>query len=283
VTPGGVSPPLARGAQIVGREVWAKMTTQIQGYLRAMVGRREANERVGPFLAAYDLHSDNPYRNYAIPDDGAEPTQADVQALIAAFERRLRTPRLEYAPAVAPAVEGALLAAGFVVEGHYPLMIVTRETTRELPEPSGIELLLATSDEEFLGVATVQNIAYEEPGAPTEHDVARLRGTVEGGGMVALARDAATGRPVGTGLCSTPIDGVTEVAAIGVVPDYRRRGVAGAVTALLVRAAFATGVTLPFLMPATEDGMRIYMRAGFERVSEIVMISRPRTDLGEGR
>ncbi|MFN8539276.1 MAG: hypothetical protein U0232_17595 [Thermomicrobiales bacterium] len=36
---------------------------------------------------------------------------------------------------------------------------------------------------------------------------------------------------------------------------------AGAVTSLLVRAAFAAGVTAPFLMPA-EDGMRIHMRAG---------------------
>ncbi|MGH8896103.1 MAG: hypothetical protein ACRDZ4_03550 [Egibacteraceae bacterium] len=50
------------------------------------------------FLATFDRHSDSPYRNYAIPDDGAEPTTTDVQALIAAYERRGRTPRLEYVP-----------------------------------------------------------------------------------------------------------------------------------------------------------------------------------------
>lgn len=252
------------------------MTTQIQGYLRALATRRQLSERVGPFLAGYDAHSDLVYRNYAIPDNGAEPTPDEIQALIAAFERRQRTPRLEYVPVAAPAVEGSLLAAGFVIEGHYPLMTVTPGTARELPEPQGIELLLATSDEELRGGATVQNIAYDEPAAPTEHDVARLRSAVEAGGVVALARDAATGAPVGAGQCTTPIEGVTEVAAIGVVPEYRRRGVAGAITSLLVRAAFAAGVTAPFLMPAAEDGMRIYMRAGFARVSEIMMISRSR-------
>jgi ribosomal protein S18 acetylase RimI-like enzyme len=252
------------------------MTTEIQAYLRTLAERRQGAERVGPFVAAYDAHSDNLYRNYAIPDDGAEPTPDEVRALIAAFERRQRVPRLEYVPAAAPAVEGALLAAGFVVEGHYPLMTVSRTTARDLPVPEGIDLLLASSDAELLSVATVQSIAYDESAAPTEHDVARLRGTIDGGGLVALARDAASGRPVGAGLCSTPLAGVTEVAAIGVVPDYRRRGIAGALTALLVRAAFAAGATAPFLMPATDEGGRIYARAGFARVSEILMISRPR-------
>ena len=267
-----------RGGRFAGSEVRAGMTTQIQGYLRAMAARREESERVGPFIAAYDAHSDNLYRNYAIPDDGAEPTTDDVRALIEAFERRRRTPRLEYVPTVAPAVEAALLAAGFVVEGHYPLMTVSAETARDLPQPPGIALLLATTDDDLLAVATVQSIAYEEPAAPTEHDVARLRGTLDGGGIVALARDAASGEPVGAGMCSTPIDGVAEVAAIGVVPEYRRRGVAGALTALLVRAAIEAGIIAPFLMPATEEGGRIYTRAGFARVSEIMMISRPRAE-----
>ena len=254
------------------------MTVQIQGYLRALAARRRGAERIGPFLAAYDSHSDNPYRNYAIPDDRAEPTPDEVQALIAAFALRGRTPRLEYVPVAAPAVEAALRDAGFVAEGRYPLMTVTPQLARDLPQPPGIALLLATTDDDLLAAATVQNIAYGEPAAPTTHDVARLRSTLDDGGIVALARDAANGEPVGAGLCTSPIDGVTEVAAIGVIPDYRRRGVAGALTALLVRAAIAAGVTAPFLMSASEEGARIYARAGFAPVSEVLMISRPRAD-----
>jgi hypothetical protein len=34
--------------------------------------------------------------NYALPDDGARPSAADVQALVDLFERRCLPPRLEY-------------------------------------------------------------------------------------------------------------------------------------------------------------------------------------------
>ncbi len=252
------------------------MTAQIQGYLRALAARRPAVERVGSFLITFDPHSDLLYRNYAIPDDAAAPSPDEVRALIDTFVRRGRTSRLEYVPTAAPSVEAALLAAGFVAEGHYPLMVASSHTARDLPQPAGIELLLASTADELLGVATVQTIAYDTPTPPTEHDVARLRATIADGGLVGLARDAVTGEAVGAGLCSPPIDGVSEIAAIGVIPAYRRRGVAGALTALLLREGFAVGITAPFLMPAEEAGERIYVRVGFSRVSEILMISLPR-------
>jgi len=39
----------------------------IQASLRAGIEPRGI--RVGPFLVAFDPHTDNPFRNYAIPDD----------------------------------------------------------------------------------------------------------------------------------------------------------------------------------------------------------------------
>ncbi len=55
------------------------------------------------------------------------------------------------------------------------------------PLATGIELGLATTDEQLSQVADAQNEAYGQP-ETTDHDVARLRGTVYGGGLVALAR-----------------------------------------------------------------------------------------------
>lgn len=255
------------------------MTAEIQGYLRALAARRPTAERIGPFLVAFDQDSDNLYRNYAIPDDHAEASPADVRGLLAAFARRGRTPRLEYVPAAAPAVEAALLAEGFVPEGRYPLMSASAASARDQSPPPGIDLLLASTDDDLLGVATVQNIAYGE-GPPTPEDVARLRSTNADGGIVGLARDAASGEPAGAGLCSPPLDGVCEIAAIGVVPAYRRRGVAGALTAWLLCRALGVGVVSPFLMPAEAAGERIYVRVGFARVSEVLMISLPRAGGG---
>lgn len=257
------------------------MEARIQSYLRAAASGRRDTARVGPFLAAFDPHSDNPYRNYALPDDRADPSPDDVRALVAAFEGRGRAPRLEYLPAAAPAVEAALLAAGFAAEGRLPLLVATPGTARDLPRPPGVALAVAVTDDDLLAAATAQNAAYGEP-ATTRHDVARLREGLAAGGSVVLARDAATAAPIGAGLYAPPRDGVTEIAAIGVIPAYRRRGVAGALCAQLLRAAFAAGVTTPFLMPAGAAEERIYARAGFARVSEILHISRPRAATNAG-
>jgi predicted acetyltransferase len=66
----------------------------------------------------------------------------------------------------------------------------------------------------------------------------------------------------------------TEIAGIGVRASFRRRGIAGALTARLVREAFAAGVSVAFITPGHDEEARIYSRAGFVPVGEILHISR---------
>jgi hypothetical protein len=134
------------------------------------------------------------FRNYAIPGDDVKPTGAEVAELVAVFIDRRRTPRLEYLRGLCPEAEPVLLAAGFVPERRLPVMTCSPAAViwpRAAPE--GIKLSLARTDLELGQVAEVQNEAYGRR-ATTDHDVARLRSTVEGGGLVALALDTSTGR-----------------------------------------------------------------------------------------
>jgi len=250
------------------------LAARIQAYLRVLAGRRPEVARIGPFLATFDRHSDNLYRNYAIPDEQARPAPEEVRALIAAFVGRERTPRLEYLPAAAPAVAGALRAEGFTVEERLPLMTIVEGGLRALPSPAGIALGPPDSPDELLATATAQNVAYGGEEA-TEHDVARLRSTLEAGGLVIRALDRGTRAVAGAGLYTAPIAGVTEIAAIGVLPAYRRRGIGGALCAHLAREARAAGIALPFLMAAGEAEERMYARAGFVTTSQVLFISRP--------
>ncbi len=245
---------------------------RLHAYLRALAGPRA--HRAGPFLASFDDGDNGLFRNYAIPDDRADPTPAQVTELIEAFLGRSRIPRLEYLPGLCPAVEPALLAAGFVLERRLPVMscLPTHATAR--PLATEIELTLATTDEQLSQVADAQNEAYGQP-ETTDHDVARLRGTVDNGGIVALARDTTTGCVVGGGLLPPPHDGISELAAIGVRAPYRRRGIAAALTALLTRSCPTVGITTPFLTPAGEAEERIYHSAGYRRVTEMIHISVP--------
>jgi GNAT superfamily N-acetyltransferase len=244
----------------------------VHAYLRALVGARA--DRVGPFLVSFDDHDAGLFRNYAIPDDGAEPTGAQVAELVAVFTGRSRTPRLEYLPGLCPEVEPGLLAAGFVAERRVPVMSCAPAAVMARTAPEGIKLSLARSDVELRQVAEAQNEAYGQQ-ETTDHDVARLRSTVDGGGLVALALDIITGRSVGGGLCAAPHGGVSELAGIGVREAYRRRGIAAALTAVLTRACASANITTPFLTPAGEAEERIYRAVGYRPVTEMLHISQP--------
>jgi ribosomal protein S18 acetylase RimI-like enzyme len=89
-----------------------------------------------------------------------------------------------------------------------------------------------------------------------------------------LARETSTGAIVGGGVATHPAGGTSEIAGIGVLEPFRRRGIAAAMTAWLARALFAGEVTTAFLTPGDDGAHRTYARAGFRDASEILHLSR---------
>ena len=245
------------------------LNRRLLGYLRASALRSRNHERIGPFIAIFTLESDNVYLNYAIPDDDADPAAADIAALIGAFGARKRKPRLEYIAAVAPKVEAALLAQGFAAEARVPVMTCRPGDERQAVAP-GFEVFAASGESDLTGAEQARAQAYGEP----SHGPGGLRYTLNYGGVVAAARDVASGSIAGAGTAMPPIDGISEITGIGVCPQFRKRGVAGAITGLLAREAFAKGVTLAWLTPGGLGAERIYARAGFVVASEALHISR---------
>lgn len=247
------------------------LARRIQDAIRADACRGREVAHIGDLTATLSLEDANPYLNYAIPDEEAAVSDGEVRELIAWYRDRQRKPRLEYLTGLAPEVERALVAEGFEVEGRLPLMTCTSQAADTLPE--GIELLLATADDEFEGVALAQWEAYESEG-PVPKRIARgLRRTAESGGIVVLARDAATGEPAGAGLVTVPYEGFAELTSVGVRRAFRRRGIARVMAARLAREGLESGMTCVFLMAMGEDEARIYERAGFVRTSDVLHIS----------
>jgi GNAT superfamily N-acetyltransferase len=253
---------------------------QLQQYLRGAASRDRDVERIGPFLATFDPHSTIPYLSYAIPDDGARPTSADVAALVDAYTRHDRVPRLEYLPVAAPDVEAALLAGGFAVEARLAVMTCTVGAAVNLAPDNGIVIAPPTTDEDFRAMRAAQYAAFGEiveghADGGDDDELARQRQRLADGGLALLARDLATGAVVGGGVATVPGDGVTEVAGIGVLERYRRRGIAGAITAGLARAAHAASTTTVWLTPGDDGAHRVYARAGFTDTTTQVHLSRP--------
>lgn len=240
----------------------------VQAFLRA---RARDGDQVGPFSVLFSPGDRGLYANYAIPADAAQPTASDIAALEEAFRTRKRTPRLEYVPAAAPAVEPALLAAGFEVELRPPLMTRRRTVASPQPDPAGFSLVFVEDPEPLSQAVTVAAEAFGGQSV----DAQWLMSTVVRGGRVLLAHDRASGEPAGTGAFIRPLGGVTEVVGIGVRPAFRRRGLAQAMTAMLADAAFEGGCHLMFLSAAGEAQSEIYTRAGFLRRTPMLFLSKP--------
>lgn len=244
----------------------------IQRYLRASIAQGRDTERAGPFLASFSSSTRNPFLNYAIPDDGAEPSTTDVAALIEAYEQRGLRPRLEYLTSCAPAVEESLLAAGFTIEGRLALMLADERPLDALVPP-GFELLRPTTADELRDLRLVQHEAYEDPDPVDEAAIERLRRNLEDGAGAVLGLASSDREPAGAGEYTNPIGGVSEITSIAVREPFRRRGIAAAMTSWLLNEARAAGVTTPFLM-ANEAEERIYARVGFTTTSRVLHISR---------
>lgn len=253
--------------------VFPRVPTMVSDHIHAAIARAP-HERIGPFLAAFDADSADVGRNYAVPDENAKPSRHDITALIAAFEQRDRIPRLEYVPTTAPEVEEALTTAGFTVEGRPPIMVSTPDVVLTPRAPAGVALGLASADRQLVAAATAQHEAYLQPDAIGAHDVARLRSTLARGGLVAVASDAASGAAIGSGLVDRtgPLDSIGELAAVGVLAEFRRRGVASALSVYLARAAHKHGMQLVWLEAAPEEE-QIYTHAGFITAGQKLWIS----------
>ncbi|WP_405631266.1 GNAT family N-acetyltransferase [Streptomyces sp. NBC_01174] len=247
------------------------MDTAIQNYARTLTLRSPEHYRVGPFTVRHNPSWELKFANYAIPDQDAEPTARDIADLVAAFRAHDRLPRLEFLPAWAPAVEPALLAAGFTVENRAPVLACTADGLLT-PEPvDGLHVAEPVTDDEFTSAAAVQHTGFGGEGGPDDGEIAWLRGATEGGGVSALA--TVDGLPAGAGGCSVPVDGIGELAGLAVAGTFRRRGVGAALSAWLTRTAFERGFHAVWLEPGGPDVERIYAGIGYRRTGEKLNIS----------
>ncbi|MGF1426798.1 GNAT family N-acetyltransferase [Kitasatospora sp. LaBMicrA B282] len=253
------------------------MDIQVQNYAVASLRRRPEVVEVAGFIIGCYPDSDSPYLNYATPLPGAEPTAADVAALVAAFRERGLKPRLEFAPNAAPAVEAALRAAGFTTEAEHEYLICTPATLAEpvgTPGSAAVALKVETpeTDEEYLAVDAALAEAFSGEFASSPEGGARLRRQQEAGGAIRFVR-AADGSCAGGAGVSPIAVGTTELAGVGTRPAHRGQGIAAAVVAELTRVMFDRGAESVWLEYSGEGSRRVYERVGFRPSGRRLYIS----------
>lgn len=227
------------------------------------------------------------YARPALGSSGAGP--ADVQRVLAR-QKELDVPRaFEWVAETSPWLRAPVEAAGLHVHAH-PLMVLEPSAPRPPAHP---DVRLLGADDPLLGAAvTVTALAFADPGTavgaagPAELAAASAdpaaearRGAVSemlASGRTAMAVAVQDGVVLAAGQYN-PVGDVAEVAGVGTLPAARRRGLALAVTSVLVADALTRGARTVFLSAGDEAVARIYARAGFRTVAT-ALIAEPAAD-----
>jgi len=202
----------------------------------------------------------------------------DELTSVLARQRELDQPRaLEWVLETTPSLLATARAVGMTVE-ECPLLVLDA-TPAPPAEGSGVRLVPA-DDPDLALVRAAVNVGFGTAGTAVgeastpERDTdaaarpetgARIAALIEAGLMVfAGAFDPQAG-PVGGG-SHNPRGDVTEVVGVAVLPAYRRRGLAAALTAVLARDALERGISTVFCSAQDDDVARVYESVGFRRV-----------------
>jgi ribosomal protein S18 acetylase RimI-like enzyme len=228
---------------------------------------------------------------YARPRLGetAVATVDDVRRLLER-QRELDVPRsIEWVDDVTPGLDKAAAEAGYELE-RYPLMALQGEVRGSV----GLTRLIDPSEEELLVEARAAiSVAFDNDGtargeAGTEaRDAARdsphavltdsFREDVRSGHFVlaaAFALDDPDAGAVGGGSLM-PAGHAAEIAGVGVLPAYRRRGLAAEITFVLGHEGRRRGVDTIFCSADSDDVARVYAGVGFRRVGTAVIATAP--------
>ena len=233
-------------------------------------------EEIGP-LTLFVARNGFPY--YARPRFGLDGgvTAADVRSVLER-QRELGVPRaVEWVRDTTPSLLAAARAAGMTVE-ECPLLVLEQEPPEADPI-AGVRIV-AADDPELGLVRAAVNVGFGTPGtglgeaSVAERDAdatahpetaVRIAALITTGlGILAGAFDPEAG-PVGGG-SHNPRGEVSEIVGVGVLPAYRRRGLAAAITAVLARHALDHGVLTVFCSAQDDAVARVYESVGFRRV-----------------
>ncbi|MEP6650769.1 MAG: GNAT family N-acetyltransferase [Lapillicoccus sp.] len=228
-------------------------------------------------LTLFVARSGFPY--YARPRLGVanEITADDVTAVLER-QRELDVPQaVEWVHDTTPSLLPAARSAGMTVE-ECPLLVLAQDPFE--PDPAAGVRVVAADDPQLGLVRAAINVGFGNAGtsvgeasvaerdaeaAARPESAERIAELITAGLSVLAGAFHPQAGPVGGGN-HNPRGDVTELVGVGVLPAYRRRGLAAAITARLARHAMDHGVETVFCSAHDDAVARVYESVGFRRV-----------------
>jgi predicted N-acetyltransferase YhbS len=250
----------------------------IEAYYDAVPRADASVEQIGPFTLFAKSPGGWPY--YARPSLGALTFAKDDVERVRARQRALGIPEtFEWVAETTPALAAVVEAVGLEVSKH-PLMVLETPAPGGYRIPLGVEIRTATESDDFTLLRAVAQVAFGAPGtavgsAGTDSAIAAAKQNAESvafelhrlrTGRTITAVALSGGEPVGVG-SHQPVGGVTEVVGVAVLPAFRRRGIAAALTGILIDDSLKRGIQTVFLSAGDADVARVYGRIGFREIA----------------
>ncbi|HEU4949051.1 MAG TPA: GNAT family N-acetyltransferase [Kribbella sp.] len=211
----------------------------------------------------------------ATPGEPFEPDEVPwaLDTIRKAFAAEGRWVSAELIEEANPGLADALAANGMTIVSRPPLLAVEPAGLKSPVWPEQVTVSLVSSVEEQLEVDAVAVAAYEADELATS-----FQPDAANGGCVLVRWD---GTPVATAAWTAVADGVTEVAGVGTLHEYRRRGLGAIATAEAARAAFEhADASLAWLTPGDDGADRVYRSIGFAPSATAVHLGDPGGHLG---
>jgi GNAT superfamily N-acetyltransferase len=250
----------------------------IEDKTRGSMAVDRVTKRIGPFLAAAHPTNAMIWLSCALAfsrERGQGDPAACVEELRAFFKEHHRRLRFEILEPLWPELAPALMSRGVELQGRMPLMLCWPGQLRKIALPAGMVLhrLNADSSDELIDryAQTGLRAFGERVLEQTPQQIAELRRNYQTGRYrsVYVCID---GEIAGIGTMSA---GTDELVGIGTLPEFRRRGIAAAISAALVAEHFARGAKLAWLSAGDEIALKTYEKIGFEVVGDQVNLMDP--------
>lgn len=254
------------------------MLHTIEAYYDAVPRADAVVEQLGPFTLFVKSGPGWPY--YARPSLGATQfTLEDVQRVLS-VQHAFQVPQtFEWVADTTPSLAAILRSVGLKVTEH-PLMVLFDRPSDVPRTPPGVEVRLVTESDDLALLNAVARVGFGAPGtaigqagvAAALEAVDRKTGSVDAqrerlrSGGTFMAAAFVDGQPVGVG-SHNPVGDVTEIVGVAVLPAFRRRGIAAALTSLLVADSLGRGIQTVFLSADDHAVGRVYTRLGFREIA----------------
>jgi len=256
-------------------EALGKVARRVQGYVhvKARAGRESLN--VGGFTLYLPVGNETGGIGLSLPNQpGCALNPSVLERIERIAAKRGHTACFHWLDGFAPQLVVSLNGAGYGVQESTPLLVCEPGQVI-LPPTEPLEMVTISGDSRLEDVAENWNInaCGFDPSATLAlpGDILEFRRILEKSRAFTARLD---GVGVSAGMYTNIHDGVTELVGIATLPEYRRRGIGGSLTAFATQTAFADGATLAFLTAANEEAGRVYQRVGYRSAGNLLLLAK---------